>query len=211
MTPLTSLTLEGRHVRLEPLSPDHAEPLLAAASESRATYGLTFVPEDLAGMRRYIDAALADVARGAALPFATVDRNAGRVVGSTRFGHAEYWTWPGPPAEPLPAGPDAIEIGWTWLAASAQRSALNTEAKLLMLGHAFELWRVRRVTLKTDARNARSRAAIERLGAKFDGVLRANMPAADGGVRDTAFYSILPAEWPVVRAGLLRRIGENVV
>jgi len=121
------------------------------------------------------------------------------VVGSTRFGNLERWT----------RGEDridAVEIGWTWLTPSAQRTVVNTEAKLLMLGHAFESWRVHRVTLKTDARNARSRAAIERLGAKLDGLLRAHMPATDDTLRTSAVYSILAGEWPEVRARLIARL-----
>ena len=108
--------------------------------------------------------------------------------------------------EALVETPDAVEIGSTWLAPSAQRTAINTHAKLLMLTHAFEAWAVLRVTLKTDARNLRSRAAIERIGARFDGVLRAHMPAFDGGVRDTAFYSIVAVEWPELRRALLDRV-----
>jgi RimJ/RimL family protein N-acetyltransferase len=101
-----------------------------------------------------------------------------------------------------------VEIGWTWLAADAQRTALNSEAKYLMLAHAFERWRVHRVSLQTDARNARSRAAIERIGARLDGVLRAQRPAADGTVRDSAYYTILDSEWPAVRARLEARLGH---
>jgi RimJ/RimL family protein N-acetyltransferase len=104
-----------------------------------------------------------------------------------------------------------VEIGSTWLTEEAQRTAVNTHAKLLMLTHAFEGWEVRRVMLKTDARNMRSRTAIERLGARFDGVLRAHMPAFDGAVRDTAFYSILAAEWPDVRTGLRERASGSAV
>jgi RimJ/RimL family protein N-acetyltransferase len=203
-SPLYPLTLDGRRVRLEALSHAHLEGLVAAASESRDTYGLTQVPKGADAMRAWIDSALADAARGAHVPFATVDKLRGRVVGSTRFGNIERWTWPGPPVEPVPLGPDAVEIGWTWLAASAQRTYVNTEAKLLMLGHAFEVWRVRRVTLKTDARNARSRANIERIGCRFDGVLRASMPAYDGGIRDNAFYSMLASEWPAARERLIQ-------
>ena len=140
------------------------------------------------------------------MPFATVDKVRARVVGSTRFGNIECWSWPGAPVEPLPHGPDAVEIGWTWLAASAQRTYVNSEAKLLMLGHAFDVWRVRRVTLKTDARNARSRANIERIGCRFDGILRAHMAAWDGGIRDSAFYSMLAEEWPAAREKLRARL-----
>jgi RimJ/RimL family protein N-acetyltransferase len=102
--------------------------------------------------------------------------------------------------------PDVVEIGWTWLTAEAQRSGVNTDAKLAMLTHAFEVWRVLRVSLMTDSRNARSRGAIERLGARLDGVLRAARVANDGAVRDTAAYSILAAEWPGVKAGLAARL-----
>jgi RimJ/RimL family protein N-acetyltransferase len=199
---LFPLTLDGRRVRLEALSLGHLEPLLAAADESRATYNLTHVPADAAAMRAWIDFALAEGARGQAVPFATVDKERRRVVGSTRFGNLERWQWVHPPVEPRALGPDAVEIGWTWLAAGAQRTYVNTEAKLLMLTHAFEVWRVRRVTFKTDARNARSRANIERAGARLDGIWRGHMPAADGGVRDSAVFSILSAEWPAVRERL---------
>ncbi len=208
--PLPSITLTGRHVRLEPLARAHVAGLLAAAASdgSRDTYTLTHVPADLQAMQDYVGAAIDLAAHGEAMPFATIAVDGGRVVGSTRFGNVERWTWPsGARPTPRPPGaPDAVEIGWTWLAASAQRTAINSEAKLLMLGHAFERWRVARVTLKTDARNARSRAAIERLGAKLDGVLRAHMPAYDGGVRDSAVYSILAAEWPAVKASLEARL-----
>ncbi|HKA87170.1 MAG TPA: GNAT family protein [Haliangiales bacterium] len=195
-------------MRLEPLALVHAPALVAAATESRSTYAFTWVPEGLAAMEDYIRAALADQDKGLALPFATIDRATGAVVGSTRFGNIERWPpAPGAPPPPPSAVPDAVEIGWTWLAARAQRTAINTEAKLLMLGHAFDVWGVARVTLRTDARNARSRAAIERLGAKLDGVLRAHMRAYDGGVRDTACYSILAREWPAVRERLASRRG----
>jgi RimJ/RimL family protein N-acetyltransferase len=204
---LFPVMLEAERVRLEPLGVGHVEALVAAAGESRGTYGLTRVPDGAEAMRAYVDAALADAARGEGVPFATVDKQSGRVVGSTRFCSIEHWAWTTTPPEPRPVGADAVEIGWTWLAASAQRTHVNSEAKLLMLAHAFDVWRVRRVNLKTDARNLRSRANIERVGARLDGILRAHMPAADGGVRDSAMYSILASEWPTVRDRLaaLRR------
>ena len=206
-TCVTPLVLEGRHVRLEPLTSAHASALVAAGSGPRNTYGYTWVPGDLAEARRYIDAALADQAAGRALPFATVSRAAGRVVGTTRFGNIEYWPWPaGNPQQRGADRPDVVEIGWTWLHADAQRTPVNTEAKLLMLTHAFETWRVHAVKLNTDARNARSRAAIERIGARFDGVLRCARPASDGGIRDTAAFSLLEAEWPAAKAKLLARL-----
>ena len=199
--------LEGEHVRLDPLSLEHTAPLLAAASGSRESYGYTLVPGNEHEVARYIEEALAARDAGRALPFATVDRASGRVVGSTRFGNIEFWAWaPGSPHQRGEEVPDVVEIGWTWLASEAQRTAVNTEAKLLMLRHAFERWRVHRVSLMTDARNARSRAAILRLGARFDGVLRAQRPAADGDIRDTAAYSVLDREWPDVRARLESRL-----
>jgi RimJ/RimL family protein N-acetyltransferase len=208
---LADVVLTGRHVRLEPLTMEHVGALVRAASESRATYGLSVVPDGEEATKRYVGFALAERDRGVVVPFATVDLRGGgegRVVGTTRFMSIEYWVWPTgrrAPVEPEVSF-EAAEIGATWLAASAQRTAINTEAKLLMLEHAFEVWRLRRVNLKTDARNTRSRTAIERLGAKLDGVLRAHSPAADGGVRDTAMYSILAGEWEEVRRGLRGRL-----
>lgn len=204
MTAWKEGALEGRRVRLEPLRWSHVDALWAAASESQETYRLTSVPSSAVAMHAYVEFACAEAEAGRMRPFATVDVERGRVVGSTRFCAFERWTWPGAPPPPVPAGADAVEIGWTWLAAGAQRTGINTEAKRLMLTHAFEVGRVRRVTLKTDARNQRSRAAMERLGLRFDGVLRAHMPAADGGVRDSAFFSVLAAEWPAMKAHLAR-------
>ena len=198
MLPAGPVVLRGSLVELRPLSLEHVEPLVAAAS-SRGSYRWTFVPEGAAAMRAYVEEALADAAAGRAVPF--VQMAAGEVVGATRFGNLERWRAPGWPSRPAGCV-DAVEIGWTWLAEKAQRTAVNSEAKRLLLGHAFEVWEVRCVTLKTDARNARSRAAIERLGARLDGVLRAHLPAADGTERDSAVYSIVAAEWPDVRARL---------
>lgn len=207
---LEPLVLEGRHARLEPLALPHAPALVEAASGPRDTYRLTVVPAGLAETRAYIESALADQAAGRALPFATVARASGRVVGSTRFGNIEFWSWPASsPRARRDGSPDVVEIGWTWLAGDAQRTAINTEAKLLMLTHAFETWRVHAVKLNTDARNARSRAAIERIGARFDGVLRAHRPAADGGIRDTAAFSLLAAEWPAAKARLVERLNSG--
>jgi RimJ/RimL family protein N-acetyltransferase len=198
---MTPIRLADAVVDLRPLAPEHAEPLFQAASVARETYVLTRVPATLDEMIAYVEWSLEERARGLSLPFATHDARSGRLVGTTRFMNIERWTWaPGSPEQRSADQPDAVEIGATWLAADAQRSGINTHAKLLMLTHAFEAWRVRRVTLKTDARNERSRAAIERLGARFDGVLRAHMPGFDGAVRDTAFYSIVVTEWPEVKA-----------
>ena len=198
--PISPFSLEGRLVRLEPLRPELAPALLEAAMVGRDTFVLTGVPGSLESARAYIQTAVQSREAGLAMPFATVRVGDGRVVGSTRFGNLEYWPWAaGNPLAKHDGSPDAAEIGWTWLEPSVQRSGINTEAKRLMLGYAFETWRVLRMTFKTDARNTRSRNAIERLGAKFDGVLRSHVPASDGGIRDSAYYSILAAEWPEVR------------
>ena len=208
-TRVRPVVLEGRRVRLEPLELAHVGGLLAVAGGPRETYGFTTVPADEPAMIRYVETALRDQEAGRALPFATVARATGRVAGSTRFGNIEFWPWP--PGNPNQRGedrPDAVEIGWTWLGAAAQRTAVNTEAKLLMLTHAFEEWRVHRVSLMTDSRNERSRNAILRLGARFDGVLRAQRPASDGGIRDTAAFSILESEWPMIRRQLQSRLDQ---
>jgi N-acetyltransferase len=207
MLPPRPVTLADDVVRLEPLSTGHIGALHEASAGDRSTFQLTLVPHSLESWRAYVTKLLEDQDRGFSVPFVTCEARTGRVVGSTRFMTIERWTWPdaGNPEQRSPEYADAVEIGSTWLSPSAQRTRVNTHAKLLMLGHAFEAWEVRRVMLKTDARNVRSRSAIERLGARFDGVLRAHMPAFDGGVRDTAFYSILAAEWPAVKEGLLAR------
>jgi len=193
------ITLEGHWVRLEPLTQAHAQALFDAASESDdpELYRWTWVPRSLDAAREYIDRALAALY----LPFATIRLADGRVVGSTRY-EQYFWDWPPGHEHHGRTAPDAVEIGWTWLAASALRSPINTEAKLLMLGHAFEHWRVHAVRLTTDARNTRSQAAIERLGAHRDGVIRAIRPGADGTVRNSVWYSITAAEWPDVRRRL---------
>ena len=203
------VTLQGRYVLLEPLSLDHIPDLVQAANQSRETFTLTNVPADAAAMRLYIETALAGGDSGTMLPFATIDRDTERVVGSTRFLNVEFWNWPvGNPQQRGKQLPDVVEIGATWLASDAQRTGINTEAKLLMLTLAFETWLVHRVRFQADARNERSRGAIERLGARLDGVIRADRVAFDGAVRDSAVFSILDSEWPAVKsrlAALLRR------
>jgi N-acetyltransferase len=194
------ITLEGKLVRLEPLDEGHAQALFDAASETDdpELYRWTWVPRSLDAAREYVATALAG---DHYVPFATVRRADGRVVGSTRY-ELEFWDWPAGHEHHGRETPDAVEIGWTWLAAAAVRSGINTEAKLLMLRHAFESWRVHAVLLTTDARNVRSQTAIERLGAKRDGVLRAARPGADGTVRDSVRYSIVATEWPDVERRL---------
>ena len=192
--------LVGEVVRLTPMTTNDVDELLAASTEDRSTYGFTTVPGDHASMNEHVDGLVASAARGHDVPFVTRDFATGRAIGSTRFLtlRAFYGR----------EFPDAVEIGGTWLGATAQRTGANTDAKLLMLTHAFDTWNVQRVDFKTDARNARSRAAIERLGARFDGVLRnwqpSLVPGEEGQARDSAMYSIIPSEWPAIRARLTR-------
>jgi RimJ/RimL family protein N-acetyltransferase len=204
---LESPLLEGALVRLEPLTLTHVAGLAEAAAGPRDTYRLTGVPLGEASTREWVETALALRDAGAAVPYATVERRSGQVAGATRFFDIQYWAWA--PDNPHQRGvdmPDALEIGHTWLADWAQRTGINTEAKLLMLTHAFEVWRVHRVRLSTDARNARSRAAIERLGMRLDGVLRAASAAYDGEIRDSAYYSMLDSEWPEAKLALTKRL-----
>lgn len=202
--------LEGTHVRLEPLSVDHVPGLLVAATGDRSTFGYTVVPDDHQSVVAYVARALAHAADGDQVPFATVSLSLGRVVGSTRFYELEPWDWGGiaPDAEAAPrtGAVDRASIGHTWLDPAVHGSPVNSEAKLLMLDHAFEVWGSRAVRLQTDARNQRSRAAISRLGCSLDGVLRVDRPAADGSVRDSAVYSMLAEEWPSARERLAARL-----
>jgi len=205
------VVLVGDVVTLRPMVVDDVDALLAAASEDRASYAFTPVPDDEHEMRAYVESVLEDERAGWALPFVTTRTDGGRVVGSTRFLDLDDWDARrvGGPPSAARGTPRVAEIGATWLAASAQRTAVNTEAKLLMLRHAFDTWGVERITFKTDARNSTSRAAIERLGAHFEGIRRAHVPASDGGIRDSAYYSIVRAEWPLVQQGLEARLARR--
>ena len=196
---LEPFRLTGTHVILEPLQRDHASALLAAADRDRSTYGYTPVPDDLVAMEAYIDGLLADAERDAVVPFAQVRTGDGAPVGCTRYLNVQWWAGRALPAE--------VEIGGTWLATDAQRTPLNTEAKLLLMRHAFEEWDVFRVAICTDTLNERSRRAIERLGATFEGILRSHRPntgflTRPGLARDTAAYSVIATEWPQVRSRL---------
>jgi len=196
--------LEGATVILRPLALADAAALAAAAAESREHYTYTRVPAGVEEAQSYIAAALRERDDGRRLPFVIVWHD--RVVGSTSYLDIQQWRWPaGSPLQRVDR-PDVVEIGATWLSESAQRTRCNTEAKYLMLTHAFDVWDVHRVALKTDERNTRSRRAIERLGARLDGVRRADMPGQDGSVRSSAYYSIVRAEWPQVRATLERAL-----
>jgi len=196
-------TLQGRLIRLEPLGAGHVEGLVAAAAEDPSLYRWSPVPQGQADARAYVEMAVTWREAGTSVPFAIVRAEDGAVMGSTRFFLLEYWAWPGGHPRHGSGVPDACEIGYTWLARSAMRSGANTEAKLLMLRHAFEVWQVLRVCLHADARNQRSRNAIERIGGRFEGILRAHRMAADFIARDSARYSIIAAEWPQVKQRLI--------
>jgi RimJ/RimL family protein N-acetyltransferase len=199
--PLDGPVLDGSLVRLEPLGHHHATDLAVAAEQDRSSYGFTWVPR-AAEVAGYIDAQLARAATGRLAPYAQVATSSGRAVGATA-----YWDprpWPG--QDRL----CAVEIGFTWLGASAQGTGINAEAKYLLFRHAFDAWNVARVDLKTDARNSRSRAAIEGVGARFEGVLRnwsqSWAPGEDGRLRDSAMFSVIDTEWPACRSMLEQRL-----
>jgi RimJ/RimL family protein N-acetyltransferase len=204
--PLPPVTLRGSHVRLEPLALEHVDGLTAAASVDRSTYEWTSVPDGRPAMQRYVAGLLAEQAAGQVLPFAQRAAGTGALLGCTRYMELRWF-----------AGrelPDEVEVGGTWLSGPAQRTGVNTEAKLLLFQHAFEEIGAWRITLATDANNARSRAAIERVGATFEGILRNHRaligdrvaPGTPPTPRDTAVFSITRDEWPAARAGLLAKL-----
>jgi RimJ/RimL family protein N-acetyltransferase len=192
--------LEGSLVRLEPLSAEHAKDLAIAAEEDRASYGFTIVPR-ADGVDDYLAAQFARTAKGL-IPFTQIRLANGRAVGCTAYWDPRYW----PDRDDL----RAIEIGFTWLAASAQGTGINTEAKLLLMDHAFTSLGAARVDIKTDARNEQSRHAIEALGATFEGILRSWsqswVPGEEGLLRDSAMYSVIAPEWSATRDRLIRRL-----
>jgi N-acetyltransferase len=187
------ITLAGAHVRLEPLEPEHRADLEAAAAEDPDALRLGALLFTLEGWDAWYGEAAVGVADGRYVAWATVDAVTGRAIGSTRFADID-----------LPS--ERLEIGWTWLAPSRWRTAANTEAKLLQLRYAFDELGAGRVALKTDGRNARSQAAIERIGGVREGVLRRHLRMPDGYIRDTVYYSILRDEWPPIRARLEARL-----
>jgi RimJ/RimL family protein N-acetyltransferase len=204
-----SFELQGQHVSLEPLEHRHIDGLVAAAGQDTELYQWSPVPRGKAEATAYVDTALSWRDAGTAVPFAIVRNEEGLVLGSTRFWNLERWAWPPGHAAHGRNAPDACEIGYTWLTRSALRTGANTEAKLLMLTHAFESWQVLRVCFHTDARNQRSRAALERIGGHFEGILRAHRMAADYIPRDSVRYSIVAAEWPAVKPRLRQLLNRS--
>lgn len=202
MSSSLSVTLTGRHVTLTPLALDDVAGLVHAASGDRSTFGWSIVPGTLEEMGVVVRRLLAEREQRTIVPFATRRSDGGEIIGMTRFLTLRWYF--------ERDYPDAAEIGGTFLAASAQRTPANTEAKLLMMAHAFDVWGVRRLDLKTDERNERSRRAIERIGGRFEGVLRnwqaAQVDGEEGLTRNSAMYSILDSEWPDVRARLEERL-----
>jgi len=190
------VTLEGKHVRLEPLSLAHHAALCEAGLDEdlwRWIAAPVRTPEE---MRAYIETALSEQAAGRALPFATIERASGRAIGSTRYGNIDR--------------PNRrVEVGWTWIARPWQRTAVNSEAKYLMLRHAFETLGCIRVELKTDSLNERSRKAIARIGAQEEGTFRNHMITASGRIRHTVYYSIVDSEWPAVKVSLEKKLRNS--
>lgn len=193
-----SRVLEGRVVRLEPLTEAHWPGVLAVGLDPAIWRWTIDNVSSEADLRGWFDAALQAQATGAAVVFATVDRATGRVVGSTRFGN-------------LNEANRRAEIGWTWLGVPWQRTATNTEAKYLMLCHAFEQWGLVRVELKTDALNEASRRAIRRIGAREEGIFRRYQVSQGGRMRDTAWYAVTDLDWPKVRLHLKDLLNRGVV
>ena len=192
---LEPVTLTGRVVRLEPARQEHAKPMWEVAKDSTEEI-FRWIPYPMRALEdfsRFIHSVLEEQKRGQSLPFATIEQSSGQVIGSTRFMSIDLAN-------------RKVEIGSTWIAPAWQRTAVNTEAKYLMLRHAFEQWNCLRVELKTDALNQRSRKAILRIGAREEGTLRKHMVTSTGRVRDSVYFSILDSEWPEVKLRLQERL-----
>ena len=189
------VTLQGKYVRLEPLSMDHLDQLWAIGQDQDLWKWISYQINTPDEMRTYIKTALDWQAIGTALPFVTIWQATNEIVGSTRFGNID-------------TGNHRVEIGWTWIGKPWQRTPVNTEAKFLMLQHAFEVWHCIRVELKTDKLNERSRAAIRRIGAKEEGIFRHHVITESGRLRDSVYFSIIDTEWPAVKARLLKMLAR---
>lgn len=193
---ISPVTLTGEHTRLEPLSLTHQEELVAAAADGELWNSIVTVVPSRATVAEYIGEALTAQQQGTELPFVIIQKATNRVVGTTRF----YYIQP---------HQKSAAIGYTWVATSAQRTAVNTEAKLLLLTHAFEYWRLNRIEFITDVLNQQSRAAILRLGAKEEGTLRNHLIMPNGRVRDSVCFSIIIEEWPEVKARLGAKLSHK--
>ncbi len=194
---LDPIVLEGDYVRLEPLTLDYIDALFKVGMDERIWRFTPRRMESRADMEAYVKEALGEQARGKSLPFATVVAATGTVVGCTRFGNVDLFN-------------RRAEIGWTWVARPWQRTTVNTEAKLLMLRHAFDDLDLRRVEFKTDARNSQSQWALGQIGAHKEGVLRRHMTLPDGSARDTVYFSIISEEWTHVETRLENRLRDKM-
>ncbi len=190
---LANITLEGRHARLAPMAPHHVDALWNVAQDPRIWEFTTAVIRSADEARTYVETALSWQSAGTAVPFVTMDRASGTVIGSTRFANIDWDN-------------RRVEIGWTWLNPKWWRTAINTDTKYLMLRHAFEEWKCVRVEFKAALKNKRSRTAVARLGAREEGTLRRHMLQPDGSWRDTVYFSILDDEWPGVKQRLEERL-----
>lgn len=191
------VTLEGRYVRLVPLALEHTAGLCEVGLDEELWRWTATAVATREEMRGYVETALEEASRGTSLPFATIDKTSGRVVGSTRFGNIDRAN-------------RHVEIGWTWVARQWQRTSINTEAKYLMLAHAFETLGAIRVELKTDSLNERSRRAILRIGAQEEGTFRNHMITHTGRFRHSVYFSIIESEWPTVKAALDGKLSRPV-
>lgn len=190
---IAPVVLEGQHVRLDPLRTDHVAALSEVGLDDDLWKWIPVPVRTADEMRDYVDTALNEQKSGSALPFVLIERATGRIIGSTRYANIERVH-------------HRLEIGWTWVARAWQRTAINTEAKYLLLRHAFEMLKSIRVELKTDSLNERSRAAILRIGAREEGTFRNHMITASGRIRHTVYFSIVDTEWPDVKACLENRL-----
>jgi N-acetyltransferase len=190
------LVLDGQHVRLEALTRDHVQPLISAGFDGDIFQWFTHPIRTSAQMQEFLEVALRERADGVAIPFATIARATGQAIGATRFGNIDWEN-------------RRVEIGWTWVTEPWQRTAANTEAKYLMLRHAFEVWKCHRVEFKTDSLNTRSRAALLRIGAKEEGTLRNHMVTASGRLRHSVYFSVIRDEWPEVKVALQDKLART--
>ena len=187
------VTLDGKYVRLEPMRVDHLPAICRVGMDASLWKWTNNIVNDESDLERYVRQALADQQQGGAVPFVTVERSSGTVVGSTRFGNID-------------TANKKAEIGWTWINPQWQRTFVNTEAKLLMLTHAFETWKCIRVELKTDSNNEKSKKAMLRIGCKKEGTLRNHMITESGRFRDSVYFSIIESEWESVKAKLTSKL-----
>ncbi|MDX6614488.1 MAG: N-acetyltransferase [Blastocatellia bacterium] len=192
---ITPVTLSGRHVRLEPLSLDRLDQLCEVGIEESLWRWTVAKVQTVADMKEYLTAALTAQAEGAALPFVTIEQSSGRIIGSTRYANIDRDNL-------------RLEIGWTWIAPAWQRTVINTEAKYLMLLHAFEDMGCNRVEFKTDSLNEKSRRALLRIGATEEGIFRNHMIVQGGRLRHSVFFSIIKSEWPAIKANLEAKLAQ---